>query len=100
MNPLLHKRAEIDQICRKHHVQQLFAFGSVLGPDYNPSSSDVDFVVIFLPVPLDAYFDNFLSLLEALENTLSSKVDLVEYKAIRNPVFKRVVDREKQLFYD
>ena len=37
---------------------------------------------------------------ESLELLFKRPVDLVENHAIRNPIFRKVVDREKQLFYE
>jgi len=100
MYAILQKQAEIEDLCKLHHVDQLFVFGSALRPDYDPSRSDIDFLVTFLPIPVEDYFDNYLSLFEGLELVLDSEIDIVEYNAIRNPIFKRTVDSEKQLFYD
>jgi hypothetical protein len=37
---------------------------------------------------------------EELEKLLKRPIDLVENQAIRNPIFRRIVDREKQLIYE
>jgi predicted nucleotidyltransferase len=37
---------------------------------------------------------------EQLEALFGRSVDLVENQAIRNPIFRRIVDREKQLIYE
>jgi uncharacterized protein len=42
------KGGEIEAICRKHQVQKLFLFGSMLRGDYT-DSSDVDVLVTFKP---------------------------------------------------
>jgi len=41
------------------------------------------------------YFDNYMELKEELEKLFKRPVDLVENQAIRNPIFRKVVDREK-----
>jgi predicted nucleotidyltransferase len=46
------------------------------------------------------YFDNYMDLKENLEQLFKRPVELVENQAIRNPIFRMVVDREKQLFYE
>jgi predicted nucleotidyltransferase len=46
------------------------------------------------------YFDNYMDLKENLEQLFHRQVDLVENQAIRNPIFKKVVEREKQLVYE
>ena len=37
---------------------------------------------------------------EKLEILLDRRVDLLENQAIRNPVFRKVVDRDKKLVYE
>jgi predicted nucleotidyltransferase len=36
---------------------------------------------------------------EKVELLLNRPIDLVENQAIKNPIFRKVVDREKQLIY-
>lgn len=45
------------------------------------------------------YFDNYMDLKERLEELFKRPVDLVENQAIKNPIFRKIVDREKQLVY-
>ena len=48
--PLVADRSEeIAELCRKHQVQLLDLFGSAATEDFNPDSSDLDFIVTFLP---------------------------------------------------
>ena len=61
--------------------------------------SDVDFLVDFKTETIPDYFTNFFELKYALEQTIGRKIDLVEEKAIRNPIFKRNVEKTKQLIY-
>lgn len=100
MNPVEEKQLEINAFCAHHKVSKLFVFGSVLRPEFDQTKSDLDFLVIFQPMPVEEYFDNYLAFIENLEQLFGLKIDLVEYNAIRNPVFKRSVDKEKVLCYD
>ena len=43
--------------------------------------------------------DRYLELAEGLESIFSRKVDLLTYGAIKNPVFKRNIERSKKLVY-
>ena len=43
------RREQIEAICREHKVARLLVFGSVLREDFNPETSDIDFLVEFLP---------------------------------------------------
>lgn len=88
----------IKALCHSHSVAQLSVFGSVLTNRFN-DSSDIDFLVNFDAMPVEDYADNYLQLSMALSNLLGREVDLVEEKAIRNPVFRSNVDRTKVQIY-
>ena len=97
-------RRNIEQsaaLCKKHKVLQLFVFGSVLTERFG-RDSDVDFTVVFDREALDqplAYGANYFDFKSALEELLKRDVDLVVYHSIKNPYFKRNLDRTKELVY-
>lgn len=64
---------KIIEFCRKHHIQKLAFFGSVLRSDFR-SDSDIDVLVEFEPdhVPGLAFF----AMEEELAEILGRKVDL------------------------
>jgi uncharacterized protein len=100
MNSIIYEyKGKIEVLCRIHNVKHLYAFGSVLTENFG-QKSDLDFLIDFENVDLLQYFDNYMDLKEKLEDLLKRNVDLVEEKAIKNPIFKQVVDRNKQLIYD
>ena len=37
---------------------------------------------------------------EKLESVLSREVDIVENQAVRNPIFRKILDRDKILIYE
>jgi predicted nucleotidyltransferase len=90
---------EIQSLCERHKVKELYVFGSVLTPSFS-EQSDIDVLVQFEPMKLEDYFDNYMDLKEKLETLLVHDVDLVENQAIKNPIFRRIVDRDKQLVYE
>ncbi len=77
----------------------LYIFGSIL-TDRFTDDSDVDFLVEFENVDIQDYFDNYMDFKEKLEALLNRQVDLVENQAIRNPIFRMVIDRDKRLVYE
>lgn len=91
--------AQLHELCRRHKVERLWAFGSVLTPRFGPSS-DVDLLVAFKPgmAPLD-YGENFMDFLIALQDLYAREVDLVENDRIENPFFRRNVNRTRRLIY-
>jgi len=88
----------INLLCEQHKVSKLFAFGSVLTNRFN-EGSDIDMVVDFKDVDLIDYVDNYFALKDALSLALGREIDLLEDKAIRNPVLRRNIDNSKQLIY-
>lgn len=89
---------KISDLCNKHKVAKLFAFGSILTGNYS-KSSDIDFIVDFRNVDLYEYADNYFDLKTSLEKLLNRQVDLLEDKAIKNPYLRKSIDSSKQLIY-
>lgn len=88
----------IRELCSKHKVKTLYAFGSVLNKQFT-LQSDIDFIVDFEPVDTKQYADNYYDLKFSLEEILSRRVDLLEEKAIKNPYFRQSVNEQRQLLY-
>ncbi|HSV76108.1 MAG TPA: nucleotidyltransferase domain-containing protein [Bacteroidales bacterium] len=91
--------AAINTLCEKYRVKALYLFGSVVTDKFN-KSSDIDVLIQFGDIALEEYFDNYLDFKEEMEKLLGRPVDIVENQAIRNPIFRRVVDRDKLLIYE
>lgn len=85
-------------LCRKYHVNALYAFGSVLTDRFGPDS-DVDLIVAFDDMPVEEYADNYFDFKFSLQSILDRPVDLLEQQAIRNPYFLQTVNRTKRLIY-
>jgi uncharacterized protein len=86
-------------LCKQHKVKELYIFGSILTPKFT-DFSDIDFLVQFDTIDLLDYFDNYMDFKEKLEALLDRPIDLLENQAIRNPIFRQVIDRDKRLVYD
>jgi uncharacterized protein len=89
----------IIHLCEEHKVRELYLFGSVLTERFN-DSSDIDILIQFGNVELQDYFDNYMDFKEKLEKVFNRPIDIVENQAIRNPIFRRIVDRDKKLIYE
>lgn len=87
------------ELCKNHKVGELYIFGSILTEKFS-DKSDIDFLVQFEKIDILEYFDNYMDFKENLEKLLDRPVDLLEDQAIRNPVFRKVVDRDKKLVYE
>ena len=86
-------------LCKKHKVKELYLFGSILTANFN-EKSDIDFLVEFENIDILEYADNYFELKEKLEKLFDREIDLLENQAIRNPIFRKVLDREKRIVYD
>ena len=91
-------RTQLYTLCQKHNVRSLYLFGSASTPSFN-DTSDIDLLVQFNPIDKSGYFSNYMNFKSELEALFHRQVDLVENQAIRNPVFRRVVDRERTLLF-
>lgn len=89
---------KIIALCRKYKVAKLWVFGSILTPRFN-DNSDVDFSVIFHYDQIQDMFLTFFDFIEELQQLLGRKVDLVDETAVKNSVFRKELDRTKQLIY-
>jgi predicted nucleotidyltransferase len=101
MLPLIEQhRTEIAALCRRFGVKRLDVFGSAArGADFDPARSDVDLLVEFEQMSPGAYADAYFGLKEALEEVFGRGVDLVSDAAVRNPFFRRGIERNKTLLY-
>lgn len=95
------RRADIADICRRYRVRHLEIFGSAArGHDFDPATSDVDFLVEFdSPVDLPA-LDQFFGFQAALSQLLGRPVDLIEIDAVRNPYVLADINRARELVYE
>jgi uncharacterized protein len=92
------KRDAIADLCRRHGVQKLEAFGSILRDDFDARSSDVDVLVEFAPDVVSS-FSNYLDLKEALEALFGRPVDLVELDAVENRRLRYYIEQAKLQIY-
>jgi predicted nucleotidyltransferase len=91
--------AQIESLCRKHQVRRLELFGSAARGNFRPGESDLDFFVEFEPSGWKGSFKRYMGLKLDLEDLFSRPVDLVEPKAIVNPYFAEVANRNRALVY-
>lgn len=99
MNQIELNQEKLNALCETHKVKELYLFGSILTDKFN-ETSDIDMLIQFTQIDLLEYFDNYMDLKEKLEQLFLRPVDLVENQAIRNPIFRKVIEREKQLVYE
>lgn len=87
---------QIKEACSINQVKRLFALGSVTRGQLN-KASDIDMVVEFNVNDPISYADHYFNLKEKLQELLKRPVDLLEEKAIRNPLLRNEIDKTKVL---
>lgn len=93
------KRDELNRLCGKFNVQRFELFGSAADGSFDPETSDLDFLVEFLPLQPGEHFDAYFGLLEALQELFQRHVDLVMTRAIKNPYFLKAVNQTRMVLY-
>ena len=101
MNIINQNIEAINELCRKHKVKELYAFGSVTDENKFNEKSDVDLLVDFdkSQIELKEFADNFFDFAEELETVLGRRVDLITLNSLRNKYFIRSVNRSKTKVY-
>ena len=93
------QHSHLQHLCHKHHVRWLEVFGSAADETFRPETSDLDFLVEYLPLSNGDYVDAYFGLLSDLEDLFQRKIDLVVDRAIRSPYFRKGVDQCRQVIY-
>jgi predicted nucleotidyltransferase len=100
MHPTIASRKhEMEALCQRFGVRRLEIFGSAAGERFDPSRSDLDFLVDFAPASPREMADRYFGLLEALETLFSRPIDLVMTAAIKNPYFLQGIQPSRTLLY-
>jgi predicted nucleotidyltransferase len=95
----LHKyTTDITSLCQQYRVCSLYAFGSVLTDRFN-NNSDIDLIVEIDESDPIEYAESYFNIKFALEDLLKRPIDLLENKAIRNPLMREHINNSKQLVY-
>ena len=81
-------QAAIARACQQLRVERLRVFGSAVSDAFDPATSDLDFLVDFMPDAAPGVAP-FFALKGELERITGRDVDLVEARAVRNPFFAR-----------
>ena len=89
------KLDQVRALCVKYGVKKLTLFGSAARGEFDPESSDYDFLIEFLPgIQLGLeYFD----LERQLAEIFGRKVDVVQLKSVRNPYRRASIEQNPQL---
>ena len=93
------KHNELKILCRQYGVKSLEIFGSAVQEAAFAETSDLDFLVEFLPKSPTEHADAYFGLLNALKQLFARPVDLLEVRAIDNPYLLESINRERIALY-
>jgi predicted nucleotidyltransferase len=89
--------AQIAEICRRHHVQELSLFGSAARGEMRPES-DLDFLVDFQPTARPGLL-GFAAMTRELTDLLGRRVDLADKPALK-PRIKDAILADARVIYE
>ena len=93
------KAQQVAAVCRRFRVRRLDLFGSAATGSFDPTSSDLDFLVEFHDLQPGEWADAYFGLLAGLEDLFGRPVDLVISSAVRNPYLLRSIASTKTVLY-
>jgi predicted nucleotidyltransferase len=88
------------ELAIKHRVERLDLFGSAAREDFDPETSDLDFLVSFEPMPPVEHADSFFGLLADLQRLFGRRIDLLEAEPIENPYRRESIERSRKVLYE
>lgn len=92
-------RNQLDTVCSKYSVAELYLFGSAVDGDFS-DTSDIDFLVSFTSdLPLLDYADNYFDLIDELSTLFQRDIDLLTVSSLKNPYLITSINANKQLLY-
>lgn len=93
------KESQIHTLCQDLEVRELRVFGSAITGGFDPLTRDVDFLADFHGPDRAGISDRFMALAEGLERILQRRADVITRPALKNPVFRRMVEKTSQPVY-
>lgn len=100
MIDLIHlNRQALTELCNRSGARRLDVFGSAARGDFDPTRSDLDFIVEFDALPPAQYAKAYFELKEGLESLFDRPVDLVTAPALTNPYFSERISAERLNLY-
>lgn len=87
------------ELCQQYGVKRFELFGSAAKGDFNEQTSDLDFLVEFLPSDPARHAHSYMNLLVELEDLFGRKIDLLEVLAIYNPYLMESINQTRIELY-
>ncbi len=93
------KQNELKDLCRRFEVRTFEVFGSAAQNTDLSESSDLDFLVEFLPMTPAQHSEAYFGLLDSLKKLFACDVDLLETGAIDNPYLLESINQNRVTLY-
>ncbi len=90
---------QVRALCREFHVRRRELFCAAVGDQFDPETSDLDFLVEFLPLREGHRADAYFGLLEGLQALFGRPVDLVMVRAVQNRYFLEAIEEQREVLY-
>jgi len=87
-------------LCDRYGVERLELFGSAARGEFDPTSSDLDFIVQMKGRREAGYARRFYEFAEAIEALYGRRVDLLTELMIKNPYFKSEVENDGRVLME
>ena len=81
-------------------VKRFYLFGSIITPDFDNATSDIDVLVETENIPPEEKGEQLMILWDELEKLFARKVDLLTENSLRNPYLAKEINQTKKLIYD
>lgn len=98
MNLIEQNKKHLQSLCEQYNIKSLSVFGSVLRTDFN-QNSDIDFLVDIADTDPLSYADNYFDFKFAVEQLFERSVDMLEERALKNPVLRQEINATKVQIY-
>ena len=100
VNQLVERKLDdLTRLCEKFRVKRLDLFGSAVSDEFDPETSDLDFLVFLQEMDFGEYADAYFGLLQGLQELFDRHIDLVMDSAIKNPYFRQELEKTRMLLY-
>jgi len=94
---LSEKLEPLRALCDRYGVERLELFGLAARGEFDPTSSDLDFIVQMKGRREPGYARRFYEFAEAIEELYGCRVDLLTEMMIKNPYFKAEVNKDRRV---
>lgn len=100
MNIVDEHSEELAALARRYGVARLELFGSAASDEFDPGTSDLDFLVEFVDRPPGGKAHAYFGLLDALQSLFDRPVDLVTIRSVTNPYFLESVNETRRPVFE